>query len=99
MNEEMNCGPLSEMTFLGVPWSLNIESQNMVATPFEVIESMMGKRWIILENRSTTTRIAFLPSDWGRGLIRSTEMISQGDDRISFGCRGVILEEVLAFTF
>ena len=99
MKDETNCGPLSEMTFLGVPWSLNMESRNIVATPFEVIESMTGKRCIILENQSTTTRIAFLPSDWGRGPIRSMEMISQGEDGISFGCRGVVLEVVLAFTF
>ena len=85
MNDEMNCGPLSEMTFLGVPWSLKMELWKIVATPFEVIVSMMGNKWIILENWSMTTRIAFLPLDWGRGPIRSMEMIFQGDNGILFG--------------
>ena len=85
MNNEMNWGPLSEVIFCGIPCSLNIELQNMIVTPLDVMVSMMGKRWIILENQSTMTSMAFLPSDWRRGPMRSTDMISHGEDRISFG--------------
>ena len=85
MNDETNWGPRSEMTFREVPCNLKIESQNIVATPLKVMVSIMGKRWIILENRFMMTSMVFLPSDCRRGPIRSMEMIFQGEDGISLG--------------
>ena len=50
MNDEMNWSPQSEITFCGVPCNLNMESQNIIATPLDVMVSIMEKRWIIFEN-------------------------------------------------
>ena len=71
----------------------------MMATPFAVISVEIGKRQIIFENLSTTTKMAFFPWDSGRGPTMSTEMISHGACGVSFGCKGVCPAEVIVFTF
>ena len=89
MNNETNWGPLSEITFWGVPWSLKMWLRNMVATPWAVISMEIGNNQIILENRLTTVRMALFPCNSGNGPMMSTDMISQGFCGISFGCKGI----------
>ena len=45
------------------------------------------------------TSMVFLPLDWGRGPMRSTDMIFHGEDGISFGWSGVEVAEFLTLTF
>ena len=99
MNDEMNCGPRSEITFWGVPWSLNIWSRNIVATPFAVISVEMGNNRIIFKKRSTMVRITFFPCDSGKGPMMSTNMISQGHCGTVFGCNGVLAALVTDLVF
>ena len=88
MNDEMNCGPRSEITFFGMPCNLKISSLKIFAMPWEVISVDTGNSRIILEKWSTTTIMAFFPFDSGNGPIKSTEIISHGASGTAFGFNG-----------
>jgi len=71
MNVDANWGPLSLMIFFGMPCIFHMSSRYILATSLEEIEVIVAMSLIILENRSTTTKIVSLSSDFGRGPVRA----------------------------
>jgi len=71
MNVDVNWGPLSLMIFFGMPCIFYMLSQYILATSLEEIEVVVAMSLIILENQSTTTKVASLSSDLGRGPMMS----------------------------
>jgi len=59
------------MIFFSMPCIFHISSQYILAISLEEIEVVVVMSLIILENQSTTTKIAFLFSDLGRGPMTS----------------------------
>jgi len=71
MNVAANWGPLLLMIFFGMPCIFHMSSQYILATSLEEIEVVVAMSLIILENQFTTTKIASLSSDFGRGPMMS----------------------------
>src|ERR1700732_5237575 len=96
MNDELNCGLRSLMTFLGSPWSLKTRSIIIRAVPCAVRSLFTGfyiaflRKWLII------TRIVFHPFDSGNGPIMSQEISSHGQVGIVFGCNGAVFLPWLA---
>ena len=89
MNWAANWGPQSLITFQGSPCLLHTWSLYMRAVPWAVSSMFVGMTIIILENRSTITRMALKPLDSGNSPMMSMEICSQGAFGISFGCNGL----------
>ena len=94
MNDKTNCGPQSEITFLGMPCNLKISSLKIFATPWEVILVDTRNSQIIFEKWSTMTIIVFFPFDSGNGPIKSTKIISHGASGTVFRFNGVFFPKV-----
>ena len=88
MNVDANWGPLSLMIFFGMPCIFHMSSQYILATSLEEIEVIVAMSLIILENRSTTTKIASLSSDLGRGPMMSMLISFYGVFGVGKGCKG-----------
>ena len=99
INDETNCGPRSDITLRGVPWSLNMWSLKMVVTPFVVMSVDIRNNLTIFENLLTSVRIASFPCDSGNGSMMSTEMIFQGFWGIVLGWSGVLTALVFDLVF
>ena len=98
MNDKMNCGPRSEITFFGMLCNLKISSLKILAMPWEVISVDTGNNRIIFEKRSTMTIMAFFPFDSGNGPIKSTKIISHGVSGTVFRFNRVFFPKVSILT-
>ena len=78
MNVDANWGPLLLIIFLGMLCIFHMSFQYILATLPEKIEVVVAMSLIILENQSTITKIASLPSDLGRGSMMSMLISSHG---------------------
>ena len=56
-----NCGPLSKIILSGNPCNFQILSLNSHASPSALILSVVGTKYAIFVNLSTTTRIELYP--------------------------------------
>ena len=88
MNVDANWGPLSLMIFFGILCIFHMSSQYILATSLEKIEVVVAISLIILENQFTTTKIAFLSSDLGRGPMMSMLISSYGIFGVGKECKG-----------
>jgi len=88
MNVDTNWGPLLLMIFFGMLCIFHISSQYILATSLEEIEVVVAMSLIILENWSTTTKIASLSSDLGRSSMTSMLISSYGVFGMGKGCKG-----------
>ena len=88
MNIDANWGPLSLMIFFGMLCIFHMSFQYILATSLEEIEVVIVMSLIILENWSTTTKIASLSSDFGRGPMTSMLISSHGVFGVGKGCKG-----------
>ena len=88
MNIDANWGPLLLMIFFGMPCIFHMLSRYILATSLEKIEAIVTISLIILENWSTTTKIAFLSFDLSRGPIMSMLISSYSVFGIDKGCKG-----------
>ena len=88
MNVNTNWGPLLLMIFFGMPCIFHMSSRYILATLLEKIEVVIAMSLIILENWSTTTKIASLSSDFGRGPITSMLISSYSVFGVGKGCKG-----------
>ena len=57
INPAANCGPLSDMILLGRLYNFHTLSLNNLAKPSADVFSVVGIKYIIFVNQSTTTRI------------------------------------------
>jgi len=69
MNINANWSPLLLIIFFDMPCIFHMLSQYILATSLEEIGVVVAMSLIILENWSTTTKIASLSSDIGKGPI------------------------------
>ena len=88
VNSDVNCGPLSLRTFRGTPCSFHISSLYIFAMPDEDMSVVVAFSRIILLKRSTTTRMASFPFDFGKGPMISMLISSQGPAGMGRGCSG-----------
>ena len=78
VNSAMNCGPRSETTFWGMPWSFQTCWTNSLAVPAADKVVNVGMKWAHLVKESTTTNMASWPDDSGSSTMKSTLIVSQG---------------------
>jgi hypothetical protein len=78
MSSAANCGPRSLVTWRGSLCIFHMLSLYNSVSRNTVISIVVGIRQIIFKNRSMMASIALCPFDSGKGLIRSTDMSSQG---------------------
>ena len=88
MNVNVNWGPLLLMIFFGMLCIFHMSSQYILATLLKKIKVVVAMSLIILENQSTTTKIASLSSDFGRGPITSMLISSHSVFGVSKGYKG-----------
>jgi len=88
MNVNANWGPLLLMIFFGMLCIFHMLSWYILATSLKEIEVVVAMSLIILENQSTTTKIASLSSDLGRGPMMSMLIPSHGVFGVGKECKG-----------
>ena len=76
------------MIFFGMPCIFHMLSQYILAILLKEIEIVVAMGLIILENRSTTTKIASLSFDLGRGPMTSMLISSHSVFGMGKGCKG-----------
>ena len=81
----INWSSLSKMILLGNPCNFHMLSLNNLANPSANVFSIVGIKYTIFVNLSTTTRIESYPCTSSNLVIKSTEMYAQGFSRIKFG--------------
>ena len=72
VNSATNCGPRSETTLRGMPWSFQTCWMNSLAVPTADRVVNVGTKWARLVKESTTTIIASWPDDSGSSMMKST---------------------------
>lgn len=77
-NLEVNWTPLSDTILLGTPWSLITSLRKILAVSEAEGVPIMGKKWAILERRSTTTRMVVNPSEAGKSTMKSMDTSAHG---------------------
>ena len=77
----MNCGPRSETTLQGMPWSFQTCWTNSLAVPAADRVVNVGMKWAHLVKESTTTNMALWPDGSGSSTMKSMLTISQGASR------------------
>ena len=88
MNVDANWDPLLLMIFFGMPCIFHMLSRYILATLLEKIEVIVAISLSILENWSTTTKIASLSSDFGRGPMTLMLIFSHDVFGVGKGCKG-----------
>lgn len=77
-NLEVKCTPLSGTILLGNPCNRTISLINRCAVSGAEGVLIMGKKWAILDNLSTTIRMVVNPSEGVKSTIKSIDSILQG---------------------
>jgi len=88
MNVDVNWDSLSLMIFFDMLCIFHISSRYILATSLEEIEVIVAISLIILENQSTTTKIASLSSDLGRSPMTLMLISFYGVFGVGKGCKG-----------
>ena len=76
MTFDTNCGPLSDITFLGRPVRFHTYSMYSCDVSSAVMVLLHGANIVVLLRRSTTTSRESYPFDVGRSVIKSMVIIS-----------------------
>ena len=81
----MDYGPLSKIILLGSPCNFHTLSLNSLASPSTNIFSIVGMKWTIFVNLSTTTKIESYPWANSNLVIKSAEICIQDLSGIELG--------------
>jgi len=81
----INCGPLLEIMLFGNPCSFHTLFLNNLASPSADVFSVVGIKWTIFVNLSTTTKIELYPCAIGSLVIKSANICIQGFSGIELG--------------
>jgi len=71
MTPATNCGPLLEIILYGSLYSFQILSLNSRARPSALVLSVVGMKYTIFVNLSTTTKIELYPDAKGNFVMKS----------------------------
>ena len=109
INPTINCGPLSKIILSGSPCNFYTLSLNSLASPSTDIFSVVGMKWTIFVNLSTTTKIELYPWTSSNLVIKPAEIYIQGLSGIELGINlptgysilwlGKIAKSLFYFTF
>jgi len=85
INPAVNYSSLSKIILLDSLYNFHTLFLNSLASSSANIFSVVGMKWTIFVNLSTTTKIELYPRASGNLVIKSTEMCVQGLSRIELG--------------